>query len=203
MKIFDRLNNKLLLEVSEPLYQADLCAKDLSYANLSHADLSDTTLVQTNLSHADLSHANLSRADLRYTNLSHADLSYANLSRAYLHRTRLHNINLLGATVCGKTIPKVELLETKILAALEYNGRLDMNAWHSPRCRTTHCRGGWAVHLAGPAGKHLQKYLGYESAATLIYYASTGYVPNFYASNTEALDDIRMRAEQEKSTANK
>lgn len=63
---------------------ANLSHADLSGANLSHANLSDADLYCANLIGADLSHADLSDANLRDANLSHADLSDADLSGTYL-----------------------------------------------------------------------------------------------------------------------
>jgi hypothetical protein len=63
-----------------------------------------------------------------------------------------------------------------------------MSVWHD--CNTTHCRGGWAVHLAGAEGYELEKKYDTERAAVMIYRASTGRVPDFFASNQDALKDI-------------
>jgi hypothetical protein len=68
-----------------------------------------------------------------------------------------------------------------------------MADWHS--CGTTHCRGGWAVHLAGEAGYELERSVGVGRAAEMIYRASTGRVPWFFdPSDERALDDIRRCA---------
>ena len=53
--------------------RADLRYADLSYANLSYADLR-----YADLSYANLSYADLRCADLRYANLSYADLNEIN-----------------------------------------------------------------------------------------------------------------------------
>jgi hypothetical protein len=67
-----------------------------------------------------------------------------------------------------------------------------MEAWHT--CQTTHCRAGWAIHLAGEAGATLEDYYGSAAAGALIYHASAGYIPDFYASNEDALDDMKAHA---------
>lgn len=59
------------------LYNADLSCANLRNANLSNADLRCANLRKTNLYNANLSYADLSNADLRYANLSYADPSYA------------------------------------------------------------------------------------------------------------------------------
>ncbi len=131
----------------------------------SGTDLSGANLIRANLRGANLIRANLGRADLREADLRGADLVYA---------------------------PKIENLDAKILAAIENGGALNMSTWHT--CETTHCRAGWAIHLAGEAGKVLESAYGAAVAGSLIYNASTGAVPNFYATNEEALEDMRKAA---------
>jgi hypothetical protein len=67
-----------------------------------------------------------------------------------------------------------------------------MDSWHT--CETTHCRAGWAITLAGGPGKKLEKDYGPENAGRMIYLASTGRVPHFFATNERALEDIRACA---------
>ena len=66
-------------------------------------------------------------------------------------------------------------------------------------CKNTHCRGGWAVALAGEAGFALEKFYNWELAAMLIYDASDpGFKINparFYDSNDAALADMKALAE--------
>ena len=74
-----------------------------------------------------------------------------------------------------------------------------MSTWHT--CGTTHCRGGWVVHLAGDAGYALEKFHNTLLAAQLIYKAS-GYQINpcrFYDNNEAALADMKRLAEQEQA----
>jgi Pentapeptide repeats (8 copies) len=113
-------------------------------------------------------------------NLSEADLRRANLSRANLSR--------------AETAPVVPRIDAAILARIESGGVLDMKEWHI--CETTHCRAGWAVTLAGEAGKELEDKIGTNAAAALIYTASRQgeRVPDWFASNEDALADIRLHA---------
>ena len=70
-----------------------------------------------------------------------------------------------------------------------------MDDWHI--CNTTHCRGGWAVHLAGEAGYALERFHNALLAAQLIYGAS-GYDINpcrFFDNNEEAMADMKRLAE--------
>lgn len=98
-------------------------------------------------------------------------------------------------------------LDAKILVAIS-NGKprlgvnyppylpsLEMSRWHA--CKTTHCRAGWAIALAGRRGYALERKRGPSVAGALIYHASTGRIPEFYASNEDALADIQKCAKEQ------
>lgn len=94
-------------------------------------------------------------------------------------------------------IPKIENIHQKIYEVASQPGCLDMDAWHS--CETTHCRAGWAVHLAGGAGYALERKTSPVFAAMQIYKAS-GYEISpcrFFDTNEEALKDMKKLAEVE------
>ena len=115
-------------------------------------------------------------------------------------------VNLQGADLrgadLGEEIPTVENIHRKIYEALlptvEGDGtpqNLQMDTWHT--CASAHCRAGWVVVLAGPAGKSLEEQLGTGTAAALIYQASDPsleQVPSWVASNEDAWTDIRRLA---------
>jgi hypothetical protein len=184
------------------LYGADLADANLTGANLSGANLADANLSGANLSSANLTSADLSGAYLSSANLASAHLVGANLVGANLTGTNLTGTNLTGTNLRGvnltganlasakyKGVPIVRGLDAKILKLIESgDGQLNMVAWHT--CKTTHCRAGWAVTLAGEAGRALEAKIGTAAAGALIYYRSTGRVPDFYASNKDALADI-------------
>ena len=98
------IEGKYFAEAVEAYLQKN---NDLSYANLSHADLNNAFLINANLSHADLrcaylNHTVLSNADLRYADLNNAflnsaDLSNANLSNADLSHAKLNSTILSDA----------------------------------------------------------------------------------------------------------
>ena len=164
---------------------ADLCGAHLRYANLRGADLSGVYLRDV-----DLRGANLRGADLSGANLRGADLSGANLSGVYLR-----GADLSGAPECLK----IKNIHQTILQATEKEGALCMSDWHT--CKTTHCRAGWVVQLAGDAGKVLEFSIGTPAAASFIYMISDPKlekIPDFYASNDEAMEDIKRLAELEK-----
>jgi hypothetical protein len=97
-------------------------------------------------------------------------------------------------------------LDTRILEIIETGpGVLDMKGWHGRNgdaCGTTHCRAGWAVNLAGQKGLELEHKVGSEMAGRAIYLASTGRCPYFFASNEDALADIKRCASEEKEASN-
>jgi hypothetical protein len=167
---------------------------DLSGADLRGADLSGADLRGADLRGADLSGADLSGADLSGADLSGAYLSGADLSCAYLSGADLSCAYLSGAVA-------IPALDSKILAAIETGGKLEMSAWH--KCQTAHCRAGWAITLAGEVGRKLELELGSAAAGAMIYAASypDQRIPNFYASNEDALADIKVRAAQDPKSA--
>lgn len=92
-------------------------------------------------------------------------------------------------------IPIVKDLDKKIWQKIKNKPRsLNMGGWHM--CKTTHCRGGWAIHLAGKKGYDLESEIGVDAAAALIYLKSTGYIPDFFTTDKEAKDDIRKQAKK-------
>src|SRR5262245_20220368 len=175
---------------------ADLRGADLRGADLRGAYLSDADLSGTDLSGADLSRAYLSGADLSGAYLSGADLSDADLSDADLRGADLRGADLRGADLRGADlpyIPIVEQLDAKILAAIETGGELKMKEWHT--CETTHCRYGWAITLAGDAGRVLEGEVGPLTAGALIYWNSAGYIPAYTGEDDAVLEDIRQHAQ--------
>ncbi|HXJ49292.1 MAG TPA: pentapeptide repeat-containing protein [Candidatus Acidoferrum sp.] len=196
--------------------RADLTDADLTCADLAGADLTCADLTRANLADANLTRANLSGADLTDANLADADL------------TRAKNVPMMPAEASAPgrqpqtheewranrpknaaeraqryrerhpEVPVVENLDAKILSVIEGgDGRLEMGSWHT--CETTHCRAGWAIHLAGKPGYELeQKYGDPAIAGRMIYRASTGRGPHFYATNASALEDIKRCAAEQK-----
>ena len=59
--------------------------------------------------------------------------------------------NLRGANLSGADVPIVKNLDAQILKAISDGGGLEMGKWHT--CDTTHCRAGWAITVAGDAGR--------------------------------------------------
>jgi hypothetical protein len=116
------------------------------------------------------------------------------LSGIDLNGVEFSSVDLTG--VIGlPDAPVVKDLDQKIFDAVQVDDALDMDYWHT--CETTHCRAGWAIHLAGGEGYALELRYGSEVAAALIYFASTGRgkIPNWYQSNDDARADIKRCAE--------
>ena len=103
---------------------------------------------------------------------------------------------MLAFRVKHPDVPVVPHLNARIYASVTTDGgKLDMSTWHV--CDTTHCRGGWTVVHAGAAGAVLEAKTSTQTAAALIYLASTGCVPNFFASNEVALEDLKRGAAED------
>jgi hypothetical protein len=196
----------------------------LADANLAGANLTDAYLADANLTGANLTGAYLTGAYLADANLADANLAGANLTGAYLADANLAGAYLTGArnvtaqqqAPCGLTrrgsrmdrarryrerhpeVPVVDNLDSKILEHIGDGSLiLKMSDWHT--CETTHCRAGSAIHLAGRPGYELEAKVGAERAGRMIYRASTGRSPYFFASDEAALADIRRCAAEEQA----
>ena len=182
IKILNRWTNEVLWEgEAESLRDAVEKAVD-----------TDANLTGAKLTGADLAGAKLTDADLTDADLADANLAGAKLTRAKLTRAKLTDANLADL---GFEIPVVPDLDRLVAEAVGARGeRLDMQRWHNG-CGTTHCRAGWAITLAGDAGKALEQRVGPSVAGALIYFASTGRPPpNFFADDADALADIKRCA---------
>jgi hypothetical protein len=94
----------------------------------------------------------------------------------------------------AEQVPTVENLHRRVYEAVRDDpaARLDMSDWH--KCETKHCRAGWAIHLAGEAGRQFEDKVGVHTAGALIYLKNTGMVPDFFCDNATALADIERCA---------
>ncbi len=95
-------------------------------------------------------------------------------------------------------IPVISNIHQEILKAVNNGDNLKMDEWHT--CDTTHCRAGWAVHLAGKEGKKLEKETSTLFAAMQIFKKSSPIkVPlmRFFDSNQKAMEDIKRCAQEE------
>lgn len=107
--------------------------------------------------------------------------------------------DLFEAQMAGiDEVPVIEDIHTKVYEAIRDGGRLQMCDWHGGEgvCGTTHCRGGWVIHLAGEVGEIMSKTFPNVFSASLIYVASDPHleaIPDFYCSNEEALVDIEAQ----------
>jgi hypothetical protein len=193
------------------LARANLAGADLAGANLAGADLAGANLARANLAGADLADAYLAGADL-----ADADLADANLAGAWNvpigtdqadppepyqrattdeEREARRLARMTRYRERHPDVPIVENLDRRILEVVDSGtGSLDMSQWHS--CATTHCRAGWAITLAGEKGAELEREHGPHRAGAMIYRASTGRVPHFFATNERALEDMRRCTEE-------
>ena len=201
------------------LARAHLARADLARADLAGADLAGAYLARADLADADLAGAYLADADLAGANLAGANLAGAYLARADLAGADLAGANLAGANLAGAylaradladankepiDVPVIEKIDAQILAAVKAGGELNMSAWHGHgRCGTTHCRAGWAIHLAGDRGYALEAQFGSQRAGAMIYRASRPGQPApwFFDTDERALEDIRKCAAEQAGVA--
>jgi uncharacterized protein YjbI with pentapeptide repeats len=109
--------NRLRLEnpsIRPDLLGVELVEANLSFANLSNADIRHADLSRANLHHANLRHADLSSTNLQQADLSEADLSGsilkgADLSGAILRDAKLRKANLIGASFKNVNLRGVNL----------------------------------------------------------------------------------------------
>ena len=75
-----------------------------------------------------------------------------------------------------------------------------MSNWHDNTCKTSHCRAGWVVTLAGTEGEVLEDKIGTPAAAMRIYLKSDpgmDKLPEWFADNESAMADIVRCAQLE------
>jgi uncharacterized protein YjbI with pentapeptide repeats len=164
-------------------------------AYMRGVDLGDADLRGAYMGGVDLRDADLRDADLNGVDLRDADLRGVHLRGAYMGGVDLRGVDLRGVHLRGAYIRKIQNIDAAILAAIEAPGNeLRMSFWHT--CGTTHCRAGWAIHLAGDAGYKLERVVGSSAAGALIYAASRPDkpVPDFLANDADALADLRACA---------
>jgi len=82
-------------------------------------------------------------------------------------------------------------LDARILTVLASGSTLNMDFYHA--CDTIHCRAGFAVTIH-PRGMELEKEFGPYLTGAAIYLVSTGAIPDFFASNEDAMASIREGA---------
>ena len=165
-------------------------------ADGARADLADAYLAGANLAGADLAGADLAGAYLADATNVPVGVEKNDPPEPYVRRVD-------GAARAAYAqryrerhpeVPVVERLDARILEAIEATpASFNMGVWHS-ECGTMHCRAGHAVLQAGDAGRELERQHGTRAAAAMIYRASTGRTPHFFASNEHALEDIRACA---------
>ena len=121
------------------------------------------------------------------------ELAGANLSCASLDVASLDGAKL-------PSIAKIDNLFTQIHDRIKDGCDLEMSCWHT--CETVHCIAGWAVVLAGDAGRVAENLLGTNAAGALIINESCPYlngkVPNFTSSNKEGMRFIEECAAKER-----
>ena len=180
---------------SSVLFECDV-PDELASGLRTRCALEKATAARANLAGADLADANLAGADLADAKNVPDGTSVSAPAEPYQRDTRpaaeRYAERAAKFRERNPDVPVVPALDAKILAAVESGGGLEMGTWHA--CETTHCRAGWAVHLAGEKGYELESKYGSGRAGRMIYTASVGRVPHFFASNAAALEDLKAQA---------
>jgi Leucine-rich repeat (LRR) protein len=176
---------------------ASLETLDLNNTQLTSLDVTGLVSLET----LDLNNTQLTSLDvtglvslntlcLNNTQLTSLDESFLNLEGVQIGG--FSGANLKGFTHPFK-VPVIPNIHKAVWNAVK-DGNFDMDSWHS-YCGTMHCRAGWVVVLAGEAGKALEAKIGTSAAAALIYLESgVPKIPDFHASNEDALADIKRLA---------
>ena len=120
----------------------------------------------------------------------------------------LAGANLSCASLDGAKLPsiaKIDNLFTQIHDRIKDGCDLEMSCWHT--CETVHCIAGWAVVLAGDAGRVAESMIYTSAAGALIINESCPYlngkVPDFTSSNEEGMRFIEECAAKEKELLKK
>lgn len=197
--------------------------RNVSYAalfplDLRELDFTGAYLLEWSFAGCDLRGVSFRDAVLSGVNFEGADLRGADFTNAQLKRgchfsaARLEGAVLTGlkgvARASGRpailTIPSVPHINRQILDIVDKDPEaLAMGSYHGcessdpSACATTHCVAGWAVTLAGAAGKRLETRVGPNAAGALIFNASGSEVPEFYGLAHDAIDALRRRAKKE------
>ena len=94
------------------LHRANLNGANLSEADLGGAQITEASLKKSKLYKSNLSNAHLAEADLTQANVTEARLNDANLTRAILHKT-----DMSGAQMMGCKLNSAELIEANLIMA--------------------------------------------------------------------------------------
>jgi uncharacterized protein YjbI with pentapeptide repeats len=196
------------------LASARLIGSHFNNSFLREADLSRVLADKVDFSESDLSGANMKLGSFEGCCFDGAVLTGANTDGAWFDGSTFKGAILTGldfsrahwngAVIEGAIIDPQDHFETPIIPdihraiyeVVRVPGAFNMGTWHT--CETTHCRAGWTVTLAGEAGAALEDKLGTSTAATLIYLASDPSltrIPDFHASDDEAMADMKRLAE--------
>ena len=164
-------------------------------------DLGGVTLAELIGARVDLSGLTLPELIGARVDLSGLTLPELIEARVDLDDSYAVDLERAGVDLSGLHVPDIH---RRVYDAVGEDGEhLNMGRWHSP-CGTEHCRAGWAVTLAGEAGSELEAATDTALAAEWIYrisdpdmdrLPSRDYHPLWHADNTDALDDIRRRAD--------
>ena len=185
-RVGETLAERVAAEVDLP--GAGLTDLRIAQVDLTGATLADLRIAQVDLTDEVLADVVAAGIDLRGATL--ADLAAAGVD---LTGVTLDELTAAGIPPLPADVPVVPDLHEQMAEAVGTEGvHLNMGIWHHD-CGTRHCRAGWAVVLAGEAGRTLERQHGTPTAAAMIYLASDpgSPLPDWYDDDEAALTDIR------------
>lgn len=174
---------------------AELCARDVSVYGTHFRELVRAGIVVRGYRWLSLVLEGVSLSGVTPTELHDAGVGVLSAHVPDMHEDGVDVSRLRGARL------RVAHLDTRMAAAVGERGQyLSMRQWHSD-CGTAHCRAGWAVTLAGEAGRDAEIVYGTPRAAEAIYQASYPgrAIPDWYQVDYRALHDILRLAAEEKA----
>jgi uncharacterized protein YjbI with pentapeptide repeats len=129
-------------------------ALHFSHCDLDGVDFSGMDLFEASFYGCSLRGANFADTELKDVKFDDCDLTRADFSGAVFQTTDFDGSILMDMTGLDY-VPVLPDIDKAVLAAVSQpDCTLDMDGWHGDNddknpCGTTHCRAGWAIHLAG------------------------------------------------------
>ncbi len=108
------------------LVSAELRGANLSYAKISNTDkienLAHVRLMEANLSHAEIKDSNLVEAILLGADLSHAEIKDSHLTKARLDGANMSHVKLFRSDLTNAKVGDADMSDAKIYCSCAYEG---------------------------------------------------------------------------------
>ncbi|NEO86708.1 MAG: low-complexity protein [Spirulina sp. SIO3F2] len=166
--------------------------RDLSYAELSYANLRNINLTYAHFSFTNLSHTDLRNTHFNYTNFREANLSYADVRNAYFIHTDLRKTNLSHADLSyidlsHANLRDADLSSTKLKEANLSESSLNITTWNSETQ--------WANAKGLETAKNIPEALMQQPAFAAAFALSQGYALAGQGAITQAVSAYNQAQE--------